>query len=89
MTSSRKLNVPIELQPVSTHPLETSIDASLPDTVQPVQPIDQDSLLNSGNFNAIASQDGRATPLQGANSQLPPVDSGPAFIFLAAATVLE
>jgi hypothetical protein len=89
MTSNKKLNVPIELQPVSIHPLDTSVNASLPDTVQPVQPIDQDSLLNGGNFNATASQDGRATPLQAVNSQLPPVDSGPAFIFLAAATVLE
>lgn len=70
-----EINLPVELQPVLTRPL-ASVAQSLAETLDP------DSVH--------ASQDGVSTPTRGLNgTSLPPVDSGPAFVFLAAATVLE
>lgn len=76
-----KVPLPIELQPVASNPLEP-VSQALTQSLNP----------SSRSTSRVypGSQDGTATSEQGLNStSLPPVDSGPAFIFLAAATVLE
>lgn len=73
-----KLSLPVELQLISSHPLSTPIShSSLSEALDPA------------THDTTTDQDGRSTPLEGASNALPPVDSGPAFVFLAAATVLE
>lgn len=79
--TSTKLPLPIELQPVASNPLE------------PISDVFAESLRPGSRTTShvsSGSRDGTATSGQGVEStSLPPVDSGPAFIFLAAATVLE
>lgn len=81
MTTPTTVSLPIELQPVSSKPL-APVSQALPDRLS-ADPSE------NGHVYA-ASEDGSFTPARGLDSaSLPPVDSGPAFIFLAAATVLE
>jgi hypothetical protein len=81
MTTSKLPPLPVELQPVSSKPF-APVSQALPESLA-VDPSEE-------GYVYAASEDGSSTPARGLNSAaLPPVDSGPAFIFLAAATVLE